>query len=506
VGGAAVLGAGLAALKLPFFAVSGAQQDPAKCFAEDVSATDKKLVVSNWPAYIDPIHKAGSTVSVFEQQTGISVDYTDDINDNAEFYAKVKNQLAACQPIKRDMIVMTDWMAARMIGLGWIQPLDASKVPNLHKNLIPRLRGKAWDPKETYHAPWQSGLTGIAYNASKTKEVGSFQELLTRSDLKGRITLLTEMRDTMGFMLRTVGAEPDKFTDAEWHNAIDALSKAVSDGQVRSFNGNDYLNDLASGNTLACEAWSGDVIIAQQDNPDIKFVTPEEGLSLWADNMMVPNLATHQANAEEWINYYYQPEVAAQLADWNFYICPVEGAQEEMLKLDKPAAKSPLIFPDDKMLETTWGFMPLSDQQEKQYERDWTSGPSRPSTTWTSTYRRAPSSPCSDPRAAARRPPCAWSPGSRPRPPGPSGSASATSPTTSRTAARSTPSSRTTRSFPTSTSSRTSRSARSAGRPAPTWTARCAGCSSWSSSVTRPARSRPSCPVGSNSAWLWPGP
>jgi spermidine/putrescine transport system substrate-binding protein len=372
VGGAAVLGAGLAALKLPFFAVSGAQQDPAKCFAEDVSATDKKLVVSNWPAYIDPIHKAGSTVSVFEQQTGISVDYTDDINDNAEFYAKVKNQLAACQPIKRDMIVMTDWMAARMIGLGWIQPLDASKVPNLHKNLIPRLRGKAWDPKETYHAPWQSGLTGIAYNASKTKEVGSFQELLTRSDLKGRITLLTEMRDTMGFMLRTVGAEPDKFTDAEWHNAIDALSKAVSDGQVRSFNGNDYLNDLASGNTLACEAWSGDVIIAQQDNPDIKFVTPEEGLSLWADNMMVPNLATHQANAEEWINYYYQPEVAAQLADWNFYICPVEGAQEEMLKLDKPAAKSPLIFPDDKMLETTWGFMPLSDQQEKQYERDWT--------------------------------------------------------------------------------------------------------------------------------------
>ncbi len=270
------------------------------------------------------------------------------------------------------MIVMTDWMAARMIGLGWIQPLDASKVPNLHKNLIPRLRGKAWDPKETYHAPWQSGLTGIAYNASKTKEVGSFQELLTRSDLKGRITLLTEMRDTMGFMLRTVGAEPDKFTDAEWHNAIDALSKAVSDGQVRSFNGNDYLNDLASGNTLACEAWSGDVIIAQQDNPDIKFVTPEEGLSLWADNMIIPNLATHQANAEQWINYYYQPEVAAKLADWNFYICPVEGAQEEMLKLDKHAAKSPLIFPTDKMLENTWGFMPLSDQQEIQYERDWT--------------------------------------------------------------------------------------------------------------------------------------
>ena len=370
-GGIAFVGASLAALKLPFFSVEGAQQDPALCTAKDVSATDKSLVISNWPAYIDPIHKSGSTLSVFEQQTGISVDYTDDVNDNAEFYAKVKNQLAACEPIKRDMRVLTDWMAARMIGLGWIQPLDASKVPNLHKNLIPRLRKQPWDPNEKYHAPWQSGLTGIAYNADKTSEVKSFTEMLSRPDLKGRITLLTEMRDTMGFMLRTVGADPENFTDTQWQNAIDSLHKSVSEGQIRSFNGNDYLNDLASGNTLACEAWSGDVIIAQADNPNIKFVTPEEGLALWADNMLIPNLATHQGNAEEWINYYYEPEVAAKLADWNYYICPVEGAQEEMLKLDKPAAKSPLIFPDDKMLSTTWGFMALNDQQEIEYERDW---------------------------------------------------------------------------------------------------------------------------------------
>lgn len=370
-GGVAFVGASLAALKLPFFSVDGAQQDPATCKAPDVSATDKRLIISNWPAYIDPIHKPDSTVSVFEQQTGISVSYTDDINDNAEFYAKVKNQLAACQSIKRDMIIMTDWMAARMIGLGWIQPLDASKMPNLQKNLIPALRNKPWDKKLEFHAPWQSGFTGIAYNADETDAVGSFTELLTRPDLKGKITLLTEMRDTMGFMLRTVGANPEEFTDTQWQNAIDSLHKAVSDGQVRSFNGNDYLNDLASGNTLACEAWSGDVIIAQQDNPNLKFVQPEEGLSLWADNMLVPNLATHQANAEKWIDYYYQPEVAAKLADWNWYICPVEGAQEEMLKLDKYAAKSPLIFPDEKMLSNTWGFMALNDQQEIAYERDW---------------------------------------------------------------------------------------------------------------------------------------
>src|SRR3954463_9911120 len=372
-GAVAFVGLSAAALKLPFFAVDGATVDSASCVGTDISATDKKVIISNWPAYIDPRRKNTSTATAFQDSSGITVDYTPDINDNSEFYAKVKNQLGACQPIKRDMIIMTDWMAARMIDLGWIQELDASKGPNLHKNLIQRLRNKPWDPKETYHAPWQSGLTGIAYNADKTGEVKSFTELLTRSDLKGKITLLTEMRDTMGFMLRTVGADPEKFDDTQWQNAIGSLHKAVSDGQIRSFNGNDYLNDLASGNTLACEAWSGDVIIAQQDNPDIQFVTPEEGLALWADNMLIPNLAEHESNAEEWINYYYEPKVAAQLANYNWYICPVEGAQEEMRKIPgaEKQAESTLIFPDEKMLANTFGFMALDDQQEIEYERDW---------------------------------------------------------------------------------------------------------------------------------------
>ena len=161
-----------AALQLPFFEVSGAQQDPALCKATDLSASDKKLIISNWPAYIDPKKKETSTLQVFQQQTGITVEYTDDVNDNAEFFAKVRNQMAACEPIGRDMMMLTDWMAARMIGLGWIQPLDADRVPNLTKNLIKPLRDRQWDPDLTYHAPWQSGLTGIAYNAAETGEVG----------------------------------------------------------------------------------------------------------------------------------------------------------------------------------------------------------------------------------------------------------------------------------------------------------------------------------------------
>ncbi len=369
VGGAAF---GIASIAvLPLFSTEGAVQDPATCRATDLSESDKRLIVSNWPAYIDPPRKKGSTLRTFEERTGISVDYTDDVSDNADFFAKVRNQLGACEPIDRDMMMLTDWMAARMISLGWIQPLRAENVPNLHANLIEPLRNRQWDPDLVSHAPWQSGLTGIAYNAAKTSEVRSFDELLTRSDLAGRITLLSEMRDTMGFMLKMVGADPSDFTDDEWGQAIDRLQQAVDAGQVRAFTGNEYIQDLAAGNIVACEAWSGDVIQAQFDNPDIKFVTPEEGLSLWSDNMLVPNLAEHQTNAEKWIDYYYEPEVAAKLAAWVNYICPVKGAQEEMEKIDPSLVDNPLIFPDDETLAQTFDFMALDDRQTTQYEGDW---------------------------------------------------------------------------------------------------------------------------------------
>lgn len=369
--GATAFGVGSLAV-LPLFGTSGVEQDPLTCRAADLSKSQKRLIVSNWPSYIDPAEDGEeSTIQTFEKRTGIDVSYTDDINDNAEFFAKVRNQLGACEPIGRDIIILTDWMAARMISLGWIQPLDAAKIPNLHKNLLDALRNRQWDPQRTYSAPWQSGLTGIAYNAKEVKEVRSFEELITRADLKGRITLLSEMRDTMAFMLRVVGADPDKFTETEWGNAIERLRKAVKAGQIRGFTGNDYIQDLAAGNIVACEAWSGDVIQAQFDNPDIKFVTPEEGLSLWSDNMMVPNMATHQLNAEKWIDFYYEPEIAARLAAWVNYICPVKGGREEMEKIDPSLVDNKLIFPDDEMLADTFDFMPLDDRQTIQFEGDW---------------------------------------------------------------------------------------------------------------------------------------
>jgi spermidine/putrescine transport system substrate-binding protein len=353
-----------------------AKQTEAQCVSNDLSGSEKTLNFSNWPSYMDEADEKvnGKTVlptlAAFEKKSGIKVNYTADVNDNAEFYAKVKDQLGACQPTGRDMFVLTDWMAARMIQLGWIQKLDHSKIPNVDANLLPSLKGPAWDSSRDYSVPWQSGLTGIAYNAKYTKEVKSFTDLLTRPELKGKVTLLSEMRDTMFFMLKLVGADPSKFTDEEWSKGVEKLQGYVASSQVRRFTGNDYIQELNSGNIAACEAWSGDVLALQADNPDIKFVVPEEGLSLWSDNVMIPNKAAHKANGEALLNHYYDPVVAAELAAWVNFICPVQGAKEAMEKVDPELVENPLIFPDESVLSKAAGFMALDEAKSKQYESD----------------------------------------------------------------------------------------------------------------------------------------
>ncbi len=380
-----IRGAGLSALALgspsllAACGTEGAKQTAETCKSEDLSANEKTLNFSNWPEYIDVETKKVNgqkqtvipTLAEFEKQTGIKVTYNTDVNDNNEFFAKVRNQLAECESTGRDIFVLTDWMAARMVDLGWIQKLDYANMPNVEANLNASLKSPPWDENRDYSVPWQSGLTGIAYNSKYTGEVGSFEELLTRSDLKGKVSLLSEMGDTMGFMLKIVGADPSAFTDDQFGEALDKLKEYVASGQIRRFTGNDYIRDLNAGNIVAAEAWSGDIMVMQDGNPDIKWVeAPAEGLSLWSDNMLVPNKATHKTNAEKLMNHYYDPEVAAQLAAWVWYICPVEGAREAMEKIDPALVDNPLIFPDEQFLSNTWAFMGLDEKTRQQYDQD----------------------------------------------------------------------------------------------------------------------------------------
>jgi len=337
---------------------------------------DQILNVANWPLYIDQIKRdnqaPGTTMADFMDETGITVNYTEPINDNEEYFAKIRPVLAAGKDVGVDIFILTDWMASKLINLDWVQTLDKGNIQNFD-NLTSTLKSPTFDPNRDYTLPWQSGVTGIAYDKTLTDPVTTVKDLLTNPDLNGSITLLKDMRDTMGLILLDQGSDPADFTADEGSSAIATLQAANDSGQVRQFTGNNYAQLLAKGDIKACFAWSGDVIQLQFDNPNIEFVIPDAGGMLWSDNMMIPNNAQHKANAEEWMNYYYDPKVAAKLEAWVNYICPVDGAQEEMTKIDKSLADNPLIFPSQDDYAELSIFRALSDDEETQFAQEFQS-------------------------------------------------------------------------------------------------------------------------------------
>ena len=349
---------------------SGGDATSAAPTTPDKSDTDKTLNFSNWQLYIDVDEKDANkrpTLDEFTKQTGVKVSYVEDINDNDSFYAKIAPALRAGQDTGKDLFALTDWMAARLIRQGYVQKVDKANLPNVDKNLIDSLKAPTWDPQREHSAPWQSGVTGIAYNAAKVPEVKSVEELLTRSDLKGKVTVLTEWRDTIGLIMLQQGKDPANFTDDDFMNAVDYLQKSNDSGQIRQFTGNDYSGLLADGTAYASMAWSGDVVQLQADNPDIKFVQPEAGMMIWADNMMIPNMAQHKKNAELLMNFYYDPAIAAQLTAYVQYISPVKGTKEAMEKVDPTLVDNLLIFPDEAFLSKTHLFMGVEEATEKKY-------------------------------------------------------------------------------------------------------------------------------------------
>ena len=340
--------------------------------AEDRSDTDKTVIWSNWPEYIDVDDKtqAHPTLDQFKQQTGITCTYTEDYNDNDEFFAKVKPQLQAQQDTGRDVWCSTDWMVARFIRLNWVQKLDHANIPNL-ANLEDGLKNVPFDKGRVYSVPWQSGFTGIAYNPKATggKKIETVDQLLTDPALKGKVTLLTEMRDTVGLVMLALGKDPENFTDADFDAAIAEMTKAKEAGQLRGFTGNDYGKPLASGDIAACFAWTGDVVQLQADNPALAYVLPQTGHMLWSDNFVIPNQAQHKKNPETLINYYYDPANMAPVADYINFIPPVKGTKEALVADDPDIADNPLIFPNDEVLAQAHVFRGLTEDEETRYNQ-----------------------------------------------------------------------------------------------------------------------------------------
>jgi spermidine/putrescine transport system substrate-binding protein len=324
--------------------VGGGNDDSVQT-ADASGPVEGELMISQWPLFIDP--GKNGTVADFEAETGVDVEYSEDINDNQQFFGKLQPLLDNGESGGRSLITVSDWLAAQMYDLGYLQKLDYSKLPNVEANLIPALRNPAADPGREFTVPWQSGMTGLIVRTDAAPEVDSICDLFDPK-YKGRVTMLTEMRDSVPMTLKCMGIDPEEATEEEWLAAVDKISDAADSGQIRRFTGNDYTEDLKADNVDFVLGWSGDAVLLQADDPKIEFVMPEEGCMLWSTSMEIPVGAPNPAAAEAWINYVYDPEVQADIAEYVNYVTPVAGVKEILKKRDPQLARNQLIFPSEE--------------------------------------------------------------------------------------------------------------------------------------------------------------
>jgi spermidine/putrescine transport system substrate-binding protein len=336
--------------------------------AEEARAIPKgeiadSLYFANWPAYMD---EERSALKSFEKKNGTKVKYVEEINDNDQFFGKVRQQYDQGTSGGRDIHVVTDWMAARMMRLGYVQKFDKSTMPNANANLIDRLKSPPFDPSREFTMPWQSGMTGIIYRKDKVKRTPKSVDDLFDPAYKGKVTMLTEMRDSVGLVTAWQGGDPEKASVDEYLKAIDKIQEGVDSGQIRGFTGNEYIKDIPKGDSWVIFGWSGDAVQLKADNPNVQFVLPESGGMLWTDNMQIPVGAPHAYTAEKFIDYVYQPEVQAPIEAYINYICPVNGTKEVLAKTDKSLAENPLIFPDQAVFDNTYIFRGLKPEEERE--------------------------------------------------------------------------------------------------------------------------------------------
>jgi spermidine/putrescine transport system substrate-binding protein len=323
-----------------------------------------EITISNWPGYMDTGSR--NTVAEFQDKTGVKVDYVEDVNDNAEFFGKLQPQLEEGKSGGRSIFVVTDWMAKQMYDLGYLQQLDHSTLPTVFEHLLPSLQSPSFDPDRKFAIPWQSGLTGLMVNTKLAPDVKSVNDLFD-PEYKGKVTVLSELRDTIPLMLKADGIDPSKATKQQWLDEIDKLGKAVDSGQLRRFTGNDYTQDMTNENVIAAIGWSGDTSLIE--NPDVEWRMPTQGCILWSDNMVIPKGAPNTPAALEWMNFTYEPKVQADLAAYIQYVTPVTGVKQVFEQQGKTAlANNRLIFPSDQFTRncTTQPDPPGSaeDQQE----------------------------------------------------------------------------------------------------------------------------------------------
>jgi spermidine/putrescine transport system substrate-binding protein len=323
-----------------------------------------ELNVDNWIEYIDLDDNGDSpTILRFQEETGISVNYMEGVNSNEDWFGKYQPQLAAGDDIGIDVTVLTDYMAARMIRLGYAETLDHANIPNI-SNLAPSLARPDFDPNRDYTLPWQSGFTGLAYDIDQTgRELTSLQDLLDPA-FAGKVGLLEGYNDTVPLFLLMEGKTPQTASLEDYVAVCERIGEAISSGQIRQVYGNDYLDALLNGDLAVATGWSGDIVANQEDAPNLRFGFPSEGFMIWNDNMIVPKGAANKANAEAWMNFYYDPVNAAELAAYIWYVSPVTGAKEAVADIAPELADSELIFPTEATLSNAHIVKAFNEEEE----------------------------------------------------------------------------------------------------------------------------------------------
>ena len=335
------------------------------------AALENTVRWGNWPLYLDfdEDSKTYPTLVKFSEQTGIDAKYFEDYNDNDEFYGKVQAQLKLGEDIGYDVVIPTDWMAARWIRLGYTQKFDSANIPN-KSNILDSLASPSYDSMRESTLTWQGIMGGFGWNVEKNpKGIRTLDDLFAPQN-KGKIVVLTEMRDTIGVILLGQGVDITKVTEDQFMNAVDYMAGKISDGWIRGVKGNEYAEDLTSGDATAVIGWSGDMfILASENEGKFDFAIPESGGTISGDNFIIPSTASAagKANAEKMINYYYDPAVAAEVAAYVNYVCPVKGAQAEMEKIAPELATSEYIFPTEKTSSRLNVFRSLTPDEESKW-------------------------------------------------------------------------------------------------------------------------------------------
>jgi spermidine/putrescine transport system substrate-binding protein len=329
--------------------------------ADDGAAATGSLRVSNWPLYI-----ADGFVAAFQKATGLTVDYKEDYNDDEEWFAKNKEPLSRKQDIGCDLVIPSETIAARLIRLGWVSEIQESRWPN-KKNLQPALLNSTIDPGRKFTAPYMSGLVGLAYNRAVTgRDIDKIDDLWDPA-YKGKVSMLSDTQDGLGMVMLSQGSSPQEPTTESVQKAVDLVREQKDKGQIRKFTGNDYTNDLAAGNIAVAQAYSGDIVQLQADNPDLEFIIPESGGTMTLQSMVMPYTTQNQKAAEAWIDYVYEPVNYVKLVAYTQYIPVLKDITDELKKVDPAAASNPLINPPQSVLDKVKQWPPLTDEQVKQF-------------------------------------------------------------------------------------------------------------------------------------------